>query len=373
MIQQLKQKTKLLGLLLILFVSGCDAQQEASSPYPTLDSGVTASTDAGDKIYWMDNDRVIFVSYGPKPKTVEENRNRKPAIYIWNTRNNKIEKYADGRQLCYHEGYIRYAGPERLSVPGTDFFVPPLYEGPLGSEKIMNSSTFKEGARKSDSGDKYKLNRYTCRMVKKPESMKGKVWLPLLEQHGALDWGTNTIPGAIETEQPLVYRRAPDGEASVLEIKRGDIGLSTSRYYVDFRDSYFFQEPVDARGARNVNCIEYWWMSQDGTTEKGCQSISPLKHLAQNGASLYPTRLGVFISTGKSNDYDAGTLALYSVNNNSAKKIIVGGHEKLSLSPDGCKLAFVYTPFYMAKRVGSQGEPRLKTINLCLNGGHNYE
>ena len=219
MTKEFKQKYKLLGLLLILCVTGCEAQREASiSPYPVMDSGMTASTDYADKIYWMDNDRVIFVSYGPKPKTVEENKKRKPAIYIWDTRNNKVEKYANGSHLCYHNGYIRYAfygddAPERdPKLPSWTFWK----EGPFGDEKTeIAAFSTKEEYRNWYHANP--VNPYTCRMVKKPEAMKGKVWLPLLAQGGALEWETDTLPGAPETEQPIVYRRAFDNQAGRVE------------------------------------------------------------------------------------------------------------------------------------------------------------
>jgi len=368
----IKQKCKFIGLLLMLCVVGCDSQQaETSSLYPVLDSGMTASTDGGDKIYWMDNDRVIFVSYGPKPKTVEEQRQRKPAIYIWDTRENKIEKYADGRQLCYHEAYIRYAGPDRLPVPNTKYFVPPLYEGPMGKEKITNAHVFEEGMRKTKSGPKYQHNPYTCKTVERPAVMDGKVWLPLLEQHGALDWETDTVQGASESEQPIMYRRTSDDKAIALNITRGDLGLGNPRYYIKYRNEYFFQKLVVGK-AEERDCDNYWWMTPTGEVTKGCLPIAPLNKLT-GGRVMFPTAAGILISTGRLNDSDAGTAGLYLINENKAQRVLNGGHGKPSLSPNGCNLAFKHTPFLLAQRVGSPGESKLKIINLCSSGVNENE
>lgn len=371
----IKQKCKFIGLLLMLCVVGCDSQQaETSSLYPVLDSGMTASTDGGDKIYWMDNDRVIFVSYGPKPKTVEEQRQRKPSIYIWDTRDNNIKKYADGSALCYHDGYIRYAfyGDD---IPKVD---PELSHRTFWKEGAFGNETIKtaEFATVEEYRAWYRsnpLNRYTCKLVERPSSMDGKVWLPLLGQHGALEWETDTVPGASETEQPVVFRRSSDNKAIPLKITRGDIALTTRRYYMKYRDAYFFQEQVNWGIVQNNDCIRYWWMSNKGYVEASCQSIVPVKNVSKYGVSLYPTKKGVLVSAGKANDYDAGTLALYLETSNEYQKLITGGHEKLSLSANGCNLAFVNAPFYMARRVGSPGESRLKTINLCSNGGNENE
>jgi len=375
MIQKIKQKCKFIGLLLILCVVGCDQQKtEKPSLYPVLDSGVTASTKYGDNIYWMDNDRVMFVSYGPKPKTVEEQRQHKPSIYIWDTRINKVEKYADGSALCYHDGYIRYAF-YGTDIPKVD---PELSHRTFWKEGVFGNETIKTA--EFATVEEYRawyhanpLNPYTCRLIKKPEFMIGKVWLPLLEQHGVLEWETDTIPGATKSEQPVLFRRSSDNKAIPLKITRGDIALTTRRYYMKQRDSYFFQEPINGEIVQKNDCIRYWWMSNKGYVEAGCQSIVPVKNVSKYGVSLYPTKKGVLVSAGKANDYDAGTLALYLVSSNEYQKIITGGHEKLSLSPNGCNLAFVNTPFYMARRVGSPGESRLKIINLCSNGGNENE
>ena len=373
MTKQFKQKYKLLGLLLMLCLVGCDTQQaEAPSPYPVLDSGMTASTKSGDNIYWMDNDRVIFVSYGPKPKTVEEQRQRKPSIYIWDTRSNNIKKYADGRQLCYHEGYIRYAGPDRLPVPSTKYFIPPLYEGSMGKEVITNSHVFDKGLNKNRSGSKFQLNRYTCKHVERPASMGRKTWIPLLEKHGAL-MELDTIPDIAEREQPVVYHRASDDKLIALNIKRGDIGSINPRYYMAYRDAYFFYEPA-ASGSKiqQTNCIRYWWLSFDEKTEEGCQTVIPFNNLGM-GVLLFPTKAGVLVYAGKISDYSAGTAGFYLVNENQEKKVIKGWVHAPALSNDGCKIAYAHTPFLFAQHVGSPGETRLKITNLCANGGNENE
>ncbi len=370
MTKEFKQKYNLLGLLLVFCVAGCEAQKEGTvSLYPILDSGMTASSDSADKLYWMDNDRVIFVSYGPKPKTVAENQKRKPAIYIWDTRDNKVEKYTDGRQLCYHEGYIRYAGPDRFPVPGTKYFVAPLYEGPIGQENITNAQVFEEGSRKTESGPKYNLNPYECRLVEKPDSMDGKVWLPLLEQHGAL-LELDTLPEEIERAQPVVYQRASDKKMISLDIKRDDVGSISPRYYMEYRDAYFFHEPTTSSEKLNeIDCIRYWWMSDDGKIEGGCQSILPFKTW-NTGMWLFPTSIGVLVTAGKIGDYDAGTAGYYHVTGDQIRKIVPGWLHNPRLSRDGCKLAYAHTPFLMARRVGSPGETKLKMTNLCSNGGN---
>lgn len=360
-------------MLIALWLVGCDGtareakgakEAQDVSPYPVLDSGVTASTKSGDKIYWMDNERVIFVSYGPKPKTVEEKQRIKPDIFIWDTRANKVTGYRAGANtLCYYDGYIRYADHELRPVPGTEFFVPRIYAGPLGKERIVNAEVFEKGGRDGERDSNSQENPYTCRYVERPRAMAGKIWMPLLEQHGALDLEAVTVPGVPEMEQPIIYHRASDGEAIALDLKRRDVGAF--RYYIAYRDAYFFRENVDGTKFKTIDCIRYWWISGDGKIERGCQSILPFKKWKGGAGGLYPTRQGMILAAGKLEDYDAGTAALYLMNEDHAQRVITGGIEHPSLSPDGCKLAFVHVPFYEAKRVGVPGDLRLKIINFC--------
>ena len=92
----------LIAPVVLAVLCGCAKNGEEASPYPILDSGFPASIN--DRLYWLDNDRVAFVSYGPKPKNVEEaqKKSRIPTINIWDTRTNHVEPYAKGFHLCYN-------------------------------------------------------------------------------------------------------------------------------------------------------------------------------------------------------------------------------------------------------------------------------
>ncbi|HRH81082.1 MAG TPA: hypothetical protein PLW81_08575 [Thiobacillaceae bacterium] len=122
-----------IALAIFAILAGCAEEGEEAPPYPVLDSGVPASTD--DRLYWLDNDRVIFVSYGPKPKSLAEAQKhpRVPSINIWDTRTNKVTAYKNSAKgLCADGGYIQYA---IAKVPYDPEYQPKWYAGQIGQEK----------------------------------------------------------------------------------------------------------------------------------------------------------------------------------------------------------------------------------------------
>jgi hypothetical protein len=127
----IRQVASVVLALLGMMLSACGKEDAAGElPFPVLNSGVTASTNYEDR-YWIDNDRVIFVSYGPKrtdPKTIPV-----PGLFIWDTRKNEVTLYKhSARHLCFSEDRIVYA---ITKVPFDPDYKAPWYTGALGEEK----------------------------------------------------------------------------------------------------------------------------------------------------------------------------------------------------------------------------------------------
>ena len=155
----------LIAPVVLAVLCGCAKNGEEASPYPILDSGFPASIN--DRLYWLDNDRVIFVSYGAKPNSLEEAEKhpRVPSINIWDTRTNKVLLYKNSAKgLCADGTYIQYA---IAKVPYDPEYQPQWYAGPISRERKIPLPPGRLDNR-------VVLNPYTCHWVEKPEYAKGK-------------------------------------------------------------------------------------------------------------------------------------------------------------------------------------------------------
>lgn len=347
-------------LAALALLAGCGKGEAEAPPYTILDSGVPASTN--DRLYWLDNDRVIFVSYGPKPKSLEEagKHPRVPSINIWDTRTNKVEFYAKGSHLCYSDGHIKYMPAE--TVPDDPANPVKVYwrEGPLdGPElKVLRYKTEEEYR------EWYRAhvdNPHTCRWVERPGYAKGRRAMPLREGDG---WLVHSKPWNVnEPGEWLLYRL--DGSV----IKTGIPHMVLRNQWLDYAEAYLFRSTSGGDQIPKTDCIRYWWLKSGGAIDSGCEDIRAVKKIdPKSGVALYPTRPGMLFFAGNNEDYSVGSAGFYQLFNGGARRIVAGGMEQSALSPDGCKLAYTHIPFFQARGVGEPGEIVLKSINLCQTG-----
>jgi len=336
----------LLVLAVLLAMGGCQAGNEEAGPYPILDSGFPASTI--DKLYWLDDDRVIFVSYGPKPKSVQEAEKnpRVPGIYIWDTRTNKVTPYKHSAEdLCFSDGYILYAVTQ---TPYDPSYRTKWYGGPMGGEKEFSphSATDRD----------YLFNPYTCRWVERPEYAQPDIKQfkqPLRDGDGWL------IEDPVAKEW-IWYR--PDGR-----IVRTGIPHSVLRVeWQEHADAYFFQLMPSGDQVLKTDCIRYWWLKPEGAIQSRCQDIRDVKKIdRRSGVSLYPSKKGMLFGAGNTESHRPGSAGIYELLQGGPRRIANGGLEKTALSPDGCKIAYTHVPFSEARRIGAPGDVILKMFNLC--------
>lgn len=331
-----------IALATAALLAGCGTGEAEAPPYPILDSGFPASTN--DKLYWLDNDRVIFVSYGPKPKSLEEAEKhpRVPSINIWDTRTNKVALYKNSAKgLCADGAYIQYA---IAKVPYDPEYQPRWYAGQVGQEREitlppgrLNNSVIQ--------------NPHTCRWVERPEYARGRRAMPLREGDG---WLVGSNPSSVnELGEWLLYR--PDGTAV-------NTGAPTNLHmvsWVGFAQKYFMSDYTNGRP--KSGCMRYWWIQPDGSISAGCQDVAPLLRQWKGNVGLNPTPVGILVSAVKLTDHDR-IGGFYQVKAGKAKLVLKYGG---TWSPDGCKAAYVDVPGWEGLRVGGQGDSRLQIINVC--------
>ena len=179
-----QQKNLIFLAVLTIMLSACDKAADKktvlSEHYDIIDSTYNAE----DHFTWFDNDNVIFSG----SKSYTDGTSEK-GIYIWNINNNKVKRYAkEGLLNCYYNDHIFYFSHAEHDEKGrrVGFFT----SGKLGEEKTYSVTVYKRGEvlfRKKPF--KWIRNNFSCKKNYMPKEMENHVWIPLLEEHGYLDFG----------------------------------------------------------------------------------------------------------------------------------------------------------------------------------------
>ena len=343
-------------LLSFTLISTASCKQDASSDYPVLESGYNAFSEGGSKTYWIDNDRVIF--YGYKPGQNEDRRGE--AIHIWDTKVRKVDLYArldkhSSTSFCFGDNVIAYF-KEQIE-DGIEGFA--YMEGPLGQERETTSF--------QDHFENGRKNPYTCRIEAPPPELKDHRWRPLKPEHGYLDYGPRLFP---DQADPALYYLRKDGKRVKLPV--GKDTWSIKGYYphkqayllLSNRQGISFDKNVlkkNLNQPRIKTCLDGYWLFPDGKTEQICILFSKTwATKAPLPSILFNT--GILVSANRPTGRDRISGAeQYLLSEGQLKKLINGSMAAVSISPDGCSIAFAHAQDWDDIRQGRQ----LKTINTC--------
>lgn len=359
---------RLIALLPLILLGSCNATESnsAASPYPVYDSGMWAEPTAYADIYWIDNNRVIFRSARGKDKRPLAGESFD--LTVWEIgkgttmyANDVVPVQGPLGRFCYNsEGTIFYPLKQR-DAQGNE-----LYKyGELGRERLF--------ARSSDA--KTVFDKMNCRVLDVDTMMKerkGRALDLLLTRHGYLDVGAVSGKESLENN-PIVFHRA-DGSSIQLPVRRAERG--TLYGYFPFKDAYFFQgslelgRPSDIAklwpsGTRQI----FYWLYPDGRIEpvflRG-ESWPDGKVPNFGIRKFMPLRDGFFLRYGSAKGpKDPGTAGGYLLRNGKLTRIISGHLSSITVSPDGCKVAFVHLPYPDADLVADPAPIRLKAADLC--------
>lgn len=330
-----------LALVAASFVplAACQAKEP---PYRILDSGVWASTSA--VIYWIDNERVIFM-------TVKDNdRLRKGTgpfhLSIWEV-GKGIKRYTDdfsAVNVCVSDETI-YRTQKDAKGNVQHFY------GKLGAEKPIAAP--KNGY----------LDPMNCRLHDVDQLMaeRGNRAINfLLDRHGYLYKGALRGQESLINDYVLLYRPG-EKKPVTLSLRRSDIhGL----YYYKFKDAYYIDGLLRSNAATGKIEVTRW-LYPDGRVEEVSIPSGPW---VGGTAELFPTRMGIFITlVGYKSPKDPGPGGGYLVQGTKYVKVIDGLISGVAVSPDGCKIAFSHAPYDLADIPSSNdpGRRTLKMINFC--------
>lgn len=330
------------------------------SGYRVLQSGYTLVQQTSDRMYWIDEDRVIFVGYSPQQAALFRKERLTPALFIWNVRTGvttthmKLGERAGA--LCFADGFLTVR--TEMAAEGGPAVV---MAGPLGKEtlKVYEKGVPRWGWDRSSAGAfGFVSNPYTCTLQElTPDEPfargKQRVVFPLLPEHGAI-W----LEGGEPASDFLRLYRSSDRRWVDLPIKRDKRGLRRVPY-VRWSGQYVIDEHRDTAVPRSERA-KLWpihLLQADGSVKT--VSLPLVDEIRSGFEPPVFARTGVFVEAGHLTSRPPGTAGVYRLGPRGWSRIVEGETEGSSLSPDGCWYALGVN----AKRVGELS--RVTVIDLC--------
>ena len=318
-------------------------------PYPIVDSGVWATNSYPGDMYWLDNERVLFLGSGTSKPIGQDDA----WLLIWDTSKNTITKYKQHvLDFCFHDGVVQYRTVTREL--GSDKRIWNFYRGRFNEELMDQTPNRKED----------KLN---CRYISGwPTFSQGKAHKILheLDRYLVLDQAATNVTFE---NYPLLYHRGESQEPIRLPFRRYDADRVN---YYPFKQAHFlFPASYFSNGTHLTPWPQHvplyvWWLFSDGTTDK---IEIPLGAWARGGLIFYPTLKGIFIVNRHSkSDRDPGNAGGYLVQGTTIQKLVSGVLTDVSaVSPSGCRIAFSHAPSQNSDRFDAKNYRRLKMIDVC--------
>ena len=336
-----------LFLVLVCNLTGCDQYHDAQY----LDSNINSNSGYRTSLSWLDDSHVVFIGYGRGIDYSDHERKKIVRnIVIWDIKSNHKEVLKlEPLNLCQWEGNIYYF--KRTQQNHSALYLVKWKDIQRG---IVNPVPVKT---------KYDPIEYDCLQTDKPRVTTDSVRYRLDHSNNVLilwkpSYIDNNIKGRVELEI--------NGKKQQLHIRPD---LLNSVEYVSFKNAYFirsksnYSSNYDKR-LQGDKCLDGWWLSMNGKLSLAC--IPTLSKLSKHGVETYPYKNGYFLvnrlfNYSKAPDIGGG----YISNDKGVKKIISGLIENVSMSPDGCNMAFLHTFNHIGTRQSKPELPAVKILNLC--------
>lgn len=350
--------------LIVLFVLGLISPQLAASadklPFILKDSRFQASSQ--HRLYWLDNDRVIFTGYEINLEKIDKQGRygREQNIYIWDTRENRRSVYVKNASLgCYFQGYIRYSILEG-----------PSKKGPMGQERTYLDLHYAKETWEGEPPDweeGVKMHPITCKSYRSRE-VAG--FVDLLPDHGYLDFRRpSDLP--LESYSLVLWYSSGTSEGTKLPLLFFSHLDPTTVRFEQFLNGYVlgttnFVQSTESSSSPKDRFYSIWLFLPDGKTSE----IKVLRQDWMGGGSrdFYPARNGVFSWThiwGRHRK-PPGDAGAYWIQGDRVEKVVSGeiGSDSIRVSPDGCKIAFVSEPY--ENRQPYTAKSFLHILHVCI-------
>jgi hypothetical protein len=356
----MKRKLALIIVLLLIVVSPQVAA--CGEPrYPIKDSKVPV--DEQTHPVWLNNNQVIFMGYeldpANPPKQVGLAWEIPRGVYVWDLEKGTAARDHswDGTNSWCVSGEFRSF--HRLR-PGTEKTYE-LVEGKIGEEHIQPLPV------------KW-FNPISCRHYNtdfpywRQEGKKTRS-IPLLEEHGYLDFG---LPSRVDPSKASPVLLYPPDQKSSKQLPFTGEQVRFHITYFAFADTYLLEGHRETTYATRI-----WLLKPDGTVTKALEPAGK-KWERMGWGGYYLTKKGLFLSGGRGDYASVGTRGGYLLKavGESPLRLIAGDARNEAVSPDGCKVVFVHVlhdqagaDSVKALREGKPGTRTLKMIDLCSEQG----
>ena len=306
---------------------------------------------------WLNNSQVIFMGYeldqANPPKQVGLAWEIPRGVYVWD-----LEKGTAARDHNWDETNSWCMSGEFRSYhrlrPGTEKTYD-LVEGKVGEEQVLSLPA------------KWS-NRISCRHYYTPlpywrhEGKKTRS-IPLREEHGYLDFGLPSRADPSKASPVLLY---PPDQKNPKQLPFTGEQVQFHIAYFEFAGVYLLEGHRETTYATRI-----WLLKPDGTVTKALEPTG--KSWERMGWGHYQlTKHGLFLVGGKGKYDQVGTTGGYLLADDEPKRLIPGFVRNASVSPNGCKIAFVHALHSQAEadsvkalRQGKPGTRTLQMIDLC--------
>lgn len=340
-------------------------------------------------IYWLDDSTLLFMAdKNPKPATPEDAPKRTPWLYLWRLGEKPRPIGEDPQEATRFyraaRGIVCYQ--QKKIDPETGKTSILLMKGPPGQEReappwkrltVENDGVTSNGVGFVEDID---CEQFADR------AMAGRIYATDTYRRYYVDRAPYPpgLPPAVG-ENPILMK-SDGSDRKVLPIPPEEFG---GVHFHTFEDVIWsLESPLGSalRGGsvidgfvkwKNTNCLALWRIDPaSSSTERGCipfgpwsgQAIDP-SHGSSASITLVPTAKGLFFASTKYTDSNnpehVGASGFYKLENGAVRRVLAGYLVNASVSPDGCRVAFVYGPNWATTRFGTPGSWTIAAIDLC--------
>jgi len=339
------------------------------------DSGLYRTRVVAAGIYWLDNDTILVsANKGPKPRTSEEMRAAEDWLYLWRLGEKPKPFGADprmaARSYCAARGEVTYhqetVDPKTGAVLWTRWVGAPGQEGETRPVK---------GLPVGGANNPLTIETTDCEIYSDP-AMAGKDYVTDSEHRFYIAFGENQDLAAVNVVPgvPVTLTRADRSGRVELPISNALAGSGSTHFHTFDGVFYLWNgnlgvSPINHFAIwRETNCWPIWRVDpQAAKTERLCIPFGSWSGAMHGGGAtalqLAPTKAGLFFASNPVRaQEDHG---FYRLDNGIVSQILPGYVWSPTISPNGCRIAFIYVPNQEAYRPTSPVSSSIVTIDVC--------
>jgi hypothetical protein len=342
----LRCRTILTGVCLFLSVfllSEC--KKENTSAYKVIDSGIWPYGGPIEKTFWLDNERVLFISN----KTLAPGGPESKVMTIWNTKTNKIDfSHKVENITCVQNKQVFFYVKDDATGKYKN------YRGTLDNPKEHPAPG--PNMRIDDRFDCDWSPKFSRAKVPYKIKLKDANYLEIIEER---------LGAPVFSQGKTRYYETLNKPSIPLPVYVGLEGSYTIRFN-QLRNAYFISTRIYKPKDIPNDPYYYhsmWWMSRDGRLTQ----VPFPQAMLKGRLTIYPLKKEYLVdyNSGKYTATDPGDRGLWLLDGDKVLRLIVGAVHGISVSPDGCRVAFIHAKNTKEYLSWEKQYRTIKLINFC--------